>query len=339
MNKFLSRPPPDLTRSAPQAAPVAATPAAPAQAAAAPVAPARGANPPLAESEEGSVGSDEEIEIEVDEVEPVGPADDGEPAARRRRVTRKYTTAIFFEPIPNTEFDYYCKVGCLSLDSVSRKVLAIHNSGHFESHLKSSHPLLLNQFKACKANNGNFNTLLANIDQLAASTAKKVENNQKSRLNWHVVVAKGLAGPAKSNLLLLMWQIANGIGRLPANCPIFDLYLRSLGNNPAANRHTLQDDYLPLISELVAHKTTADFSSALSVSLSSDGWRSRTRQDFVNVSGATMLTRKDKTWEILAAEFDIIHVSGSCTADTLESLIKSSVEEIVRTIAFSALLL
>jgi hypothetical protein len=273
------------------------------------------------------------IELEVDEVHPIGDADDGEPPARRRRVTRKYTLGIFFEEVPGTDREYHCKVGCLAVDSISRKVFKIHNSGHFVSHLSASHPLLLTQFRACQRNIANFNALLGNIESLAAQTAKTIDTNKKSRLNWNTVVAKGLAGPAKSNLLLIMWQIANGIGRLPANCPIFDLYMRSLGTNPAAHRNALQEDYLPLLSSLVFDKTKADFSDAISVSLSSDGWRSRTRQDFVNVTGGRTKTLSDKTWKLQVAEFDIVHIPGSCTANTLETLITGAVEEFVRFLA------
>jgi len=327
LNSFL-RPPPDLSRSAAQAPLQGATAPAPVPA----QAPIR--DQPLlpVNSDEESASADDGdnvIELEVDEVLPVGDAHDGEPPARRRRVTRKYTLAIFFEQIHGTDHDYFCKVGCLSSDTISRKLLKIHNSGHFVSHLSASHSLLLTQFRACERNIANFNAILGSIDILAAKTAKTIENNRKNRLNWNKVVAQDLAGPAKSNLLLMMWQIANGIGRLPANCPIFDLYLRSLGNNPAANRNTLQDDYLPLLSSLVVDKTKADFSDALSVSLSSDGWRSRTRQDFVNVTGGRTKTLSDRTWKLQAAELDIIHISGSCTADTLETLIASAVEEFV----------
>lgn len=260
----------------------------------------------------------------------VGEEVNGEPAPRRRRVTRKFTLSIFFDRVPETDNDYYCKLGCLSMDGISRKVFKIYNSGHFQSHLKSTHPFLLTQFQSCKRNIGNFNALIANIENLDAQATKTIEKNRKSRLNWNNVVAKDLAPQARSNLLLLMWQIANGIPRLPANCPIFDLYLRSLGTNPAASRNTLQNDYLPLLSSLVVDKTRADFSDAKSVALSGDGWRSRTRQDFVNVTGGRMKTLPDKTWEILVAEFDLIHIPGSCTADNLESLIRISVDELVQ---------
>lgn len=58
------------------------------------------------------------LEIELDEAVPLpgdgGRAgDSGEPAARRRRVTRKVTASIFFE-----HNLYACKVSCLANDTV-----------------------------------------------------------------------------------------------------------------------------------------------------------------------------------------------------------------------------
>lgn len=274
------------------------------------------------------------VEIELDEAVPVrgegDPAGDGdEPAARRRRVTRKVTASIFFDPCGDG-VKFACKVGCLANDSLSRKELKCHNTGHMEKHMVAAHPLLWTQFRACRGNAGNYTALLANIDSAAKSVASKIEKNKKSFLKWPRAAEAKVDGAVKSNLLLLMWQISNGVGRLSANCPIFDMYLRSLGTNPAANRHTLQDSYLPLLSSLVVGELHDELSDCNSVSLSADGWRSRTRQDFVSVTAAWMKTVADGTWKIGVAEVDLVHVSASCTANNLETLISNSVEDFVR---------
>lgn len=277
-------------------------------------------------SEEDAEG----VEFELDEAVPVpGDGDVGEPAARRRRVTRKVTASIFFDRLKELNL-YACKVGCLGNDTVSRKELKCHNTGHMVKHMSAAHPLLWNMFLGCKNNAASYNTLLANIDSAAKVVAAKIEKNKKSTLKWTRSFEAHVEGAVASNLLLLMWQIANGIGRMSSNCPIFDLYLRSLGTNPAANRHTFQESYLPLLSALVVEEQREELSECSSVSLSADGWRSRTRQDFMSVTAAWMKTVADGTWKIGVAEVDLIHVSGSTTAETLETLVSNSVEGFVR---------
>lgn len=199
-------------------------------------------------------------------------------------------------------------------------------------HMKAAHPQLWQLFRACRNNSGNYNALLSNINSAVSAVAMKIEKNKKSQIRWPSAITANVDGLVKSNLLLLMWQIANGYGRIGANCPIFDLYLRSLGTNTAANRHTLQDSYLRLLSSLALSEVQKELSECLSVSLSADGWKSRTRQEFVSVSAAWCKILPDNTWKISAANLDILHVPGSCTADALESLISSAVEDFVRAI-------
>jgi len=285
-------------------------------------------------------GVPEAVEIELDEAVPIPdegePAGGGdEPAARRRRVTRKVTASMFFDPCGDG-VTFACKVGCLANDTVSRKLLKCHTTGHMEKHMIAAHSLFWTQFRACQGNAGNYNALLANIDNAAKTVASKIEKNKKNTLKWPRAVEARVDGAVKSNLLLLMWQISNGVGRISANCPIFDLYLRSLGTNPAANRHTLQHSYLPLLSSLVVRELHDELSECNSVSLSADGWRSRTRQDFVSVTAAWMKTVADGTWKIGVAELDLVHVSGSCTANNLETLISNSVEDFVRIFSLRA---
>lgn len=247
-------------------------------------------------------------------------------------MTRKVTAAIFFTDAGGQNRE--CKLGCLAPDNISRKVIKFHNSGHLEQHVKAAHQLLWQQFCACKNNADNYNVLLANIDSAFKTSASKIEKNKKNTLKWPKAVAANLDGAVRSNLLLLMWQIVNAVGRLSANCPIMDLYLRSLGTNPAVNRHELQVSYLPLLSSLVVQLQQRQLADCTFVNLSSDGWRSRTRQDFVSLSAAWMVTLPNHTWKIEVAEVDLIHVSGSVTADALEALIKDTIEDFVRFFLF-----
>jgi hypothetical protein len=279
---------------------------------------------------EPEMESDEDA-FEVDVAEPVERADqegDAEPRRARRRVTRKVTCLIFFNRLEGESFE--CRCGCLNQSENARKILHGGNTSNLSKHMKACHPLLWTQFNSCKMQKENFNALSTNIAQLEASTTAIIQKNRKNTIQFPTKkVNDGQSAVLKSHLLFLMWQVANGLGRYAANCPLFDLYLRSLGSNIAPNRHTLQDSYLPLLNALVISQLAKEMEECLAISLTSDGWRSRTRLEFLSLSAAWCYDKADGTWGLKISVLDLIHAPASCSADTLEVLITFSAQELV----------
>jgi hypothetical protein len=204
-------------------------------------------------------------------------------------------------------------------------------TGHITRHVRDEHRLVWTQFDSLKLNTGNFNVLQRTVQRLSEEADKKIEKATRNQLKFEKLANPdtGLPEKVKSNLILLSWSIANVVGRLALNCPLFDAYLKSIGSTPASNRHDLAAVYLPQLDSLVSETTMASLRGIFSASISCDGWRSRTRRDFINIT-VQYTGDVDLHWGIIVTHLDLVYVPGSCTAEHLEMTVLGSADEFVR---------
>ncbi len=272
----------------------------------------------------GAEGDEVElVEEEGDEVE----AADG----KRTRGTRKFTFWNFVDKIPGGS-DVFCKCDCLDKNNggVLRVRYAAPNTGAIKRHVEKHHPALFAKFEACKERKGNLNELFEEIDRLdGVATEKATKRRRKSDSFWSK--ATNLEKEVTSNLRLLAWAISCGVSRNALNDILFDSYHKSLGAPPPSNRHLLQDSYLPAFDELVRASIIESLKKASSVSLSSDGWRDRSRRDWINIVVQWIgdSSNTPKKWDILVVEPDLIFLPSSATSDTIAYLIDDSLESFV----------
>lgn len=280
---------------------------------------------------------DDDIAFEFEDAVPEGVAPNGENPQKCRRVSRIITAAIFVDMEPGST-NVYCRLGCISDDGVQKKRFAAPNNGHITRHVKEKHPLLWTMFEDLKRNTGNLNTLLTSIKNLNDAAEKKVTKAAKSKLYFMKLVAPGTGVPekAQTDLVLLCWSIANVVGRLALNCPIFDFFLKKIGSIPAPNRHTLADVYLPQLDSLVRSVVQDALTTVQSVSLSCDGWRSNNRGDFINIT-MQYTAPKGAGWAIVVQHLDLVYLPGRSTGEHLSSIISDSANSFVRSCYFSAL--
>jgi hypothetical protein len=262
---------------------------------------------------------DEDIVEEVDEVDGNG---------KRSRKTRKFTFWNFVEKIDAT--NSYCKCGCLDSDGLSRKKYSTPFSGAIKRHVEKIHPQLYSLFLNCKQNRGNINELTESIAKLDGESVAKAAKRRR-RSDSFFSKAVGLEMAVTSDLRLLLWAVTNGISRNALNDPLFDAYLKSLGSQLASNRHTLQDQYLPALDDLVVDTMSSELKEVKCIALSSDGWRDRARRDWINIVLSWISTSRLnlKKWEIFSVEPDLIYLPSSATADTIAYLINDSLESVV----------
>jgi hypothetical protein len=205
-------------------------------------------------------------------------------------------------------------------------------NGHIKKHLELHHPTFLLQLQNCKNNLENFRVLETNINKMGEVARKKLEKNQKGKLKFDKLIDSGLSEHVKSNFIMLAWGITNLISRYSLNCPIFDLFLKSLGAQPAPNRSDLALLYLLQLDALVRLENESDLKNCFSVSASCDGWRARIRHAFMSITlGRTTEkeSKNGKVWAVGAICADIIYIPGSATADNLETAVLASLNEMV----------
>jgi len=294
--------------------------------------------PPAVHNEESSEEeeSDDAASIEIDIEESVDdapidtiPQNDPNPGPRKkRRVNRKVTARIFVDAIEGSS-RVLCALGCLSKNEDARKDISGVTTGHISKHVKAKHHLFWSQLKACRNSKDNFKILRDNINKLRIDAEKKVAKTKASQLRFAKLSTGNMDAAVRSNLVLLSWGVANVIARYSLNCPIFDMYLKSLGSQPAPNRHDLATMYLPQLDSLVVEEIKDSLKDCVSVSLSCDGWRSRSRRDFLNIT-ANWISQNDGVWRIEVANIDFVYLPGSCTADdNLETEVLAAVEDMV----------
>ncbi len=248
-------------------------------------------------------------------------------AGKRTRVSRKFTLWNFvIRDGPNNSL---CKCGCLDENGLLRKKISTPSSGAIRRHLAAVHPELFAQFSDLKHNRGNSNQLVETIDRLDGEAVQKAG---KKRRNSDRFWAKAidLETSVASDLRLLIWAISCAISRNSLNDPLFDAYLKSLGAKPSPNRHELQESCLPVLDRFVTESFTSELNGVASVALSSDGWRDRSRRDWINIILAFIVDSvTEKKWIIRVIEPDLIFMPGSATAQTIALLINESLERVV----------
>ena len=249
------------------------------------------------------------------------------PGGKRTRTTRKFTLWNFVSRIDAT--NSFCKCGCLDNDGIERKKYFTGSTGNIKRHVAKLHPTLLTMFEDIKTHRGNITQLLEKIEELDGNAIGKAA---KKRRNSDRFWTKALdIGPAVvADLRLLMWSIANGISRNSLNDILFDAYLKSIGAQAATNRHTLQEQHLPILDQLVRDSHISDLKDIMSAAISSDGWRDKHRRDFINVVIAFIKCHETKKlWLIKVVEPDLIFLPTSATADTIAYLINNVLNEVV----------
>jgi len=223
-----------------------------------------------------------------------------------------------------------CKCGCLAKDGLTRLVYAAPNTGAVARHVEKNHHDLFKEFAKCKANLSNWNGLEQAVEEVNEGTIESLKRQRKSNEKYFTRASDGLDRPIRGNLLLLMWAAANALPRHVLNCPLFDAWLNQLGAQPPPNRHTLQEEYLPLLDQLVVADITARLEKATCVSLSADGWRDRVRRDWIDIGVSWIEEALPGKWQISVVHPDLIPVSVSSTSDTISVLIVDRVDQFVR---------
>lgn len=85
--------------------------------------------------------------------------------------------------------------------------------------------------------------------------------------------------------------------------------------------------YLPQPDRLLIHHVTDRLRKVRSVSLSSDGWRDRSRRNWIELGVTWMATADDESaWTIEVVDIDIIHLPGDIFGNVLAAAVKESVE-------------
>jgi hypothetical protein len=261
----------------------------------------------------------DEIVIEEEQVDNNG---------KRSRTTRKFTFWNFVDKIDAS--NSYCKCGCMDDDGISRKKYSAPTTGHVSRHVEKIHPELFTLFNNVKNTRGNFNELIERIDRLNDGALQKATKRRRLSDKFFSKSLK-LQPAVTSDLRLLLWAIGNGVSRNAINDVLFDQYLRSLGTQPATNRHTLQNQYLPVLDDLVRAGFKDELKSLHSVAIASDGWRDRTRRDWINIVLAFIVDSEQgpKKWNIRNIEPDLVFLPSSATGDTIAYLINNVLDSIV----------
>lgn len=272
--------------------------------------------------EDAAERGEEDEGIVLDDVEPGG--------LKRARTTRKFTLWNFVDGFGNSTS--YCKLGCLDEAGVSRMIYSTPNSGPINRHLFRWHKDILQMYNDTKINKQNINQLIEKIEQLdSAAVVKATKRRRQSDSFWAKAIK--LEPSVISEIKLLMWAITNGISRNSLNDPLFDSFLKSVGAQMAPNRHTIHDQHLPVLDHLVLDSQRSELKNILSVALSSDGWRDRSRRDWVNIVVTFIRDSKTaKKWEIRVLEPDLIFLPSSATGDTIAFLINDVLDSVVRII-------
>ncbi len=283
-------------------------------------APARVAAAPVEE-----VGNDED-EFELESDDEVAPE-----FGKRRREARKFTFWNFVEKIDVSSG--YCVLGCLDPDCATRKVYATPNTGAISRHVEKVHPDIFQLYQKCKNKEGNINDLAEKISKLNETAIGKLAKRRRLSDSFFAKSIK-LEKDVASDLRLLFWAISNSISRNSLNDPLFDAWMKSLGVEQARNRHTMQNQHLVVVDELVRENMVDSLKQIPCVSISSDGWRDRARRDWVNLVVEFIREKEQspklpKLWEIVTIEPDLILLPSSATADTLAYLINDALDSIV----------
>jgi hypothetical protein len=228
-----------------------------------------------------------------------------------------------------------CRLGCKNKNGSGQLSFSAPSTGLVSRHLRTYHAPLLERFKACKKKGASWNDLEETIASLDEETVEKFKKaRRQSDSFWKKSDPSGVMdGEAVGQLLLLLWSVSNGVSRLALNDPILDAYHKHIGATPPSNRHTLQDQYLPILDQLVVRNYVTRLKKAASVCLMADGWRDLVRRDWIDAGVQWIEEIADGSvvsWGIAVVHLDLIFVPGSATSEAIHDLIANSVDEFVR---------
>jgi len=248
-----------------------------------------------------------------------------EPTPKKARTTRKLTAEIFAEFTDAVGKHVYCKLGCLARDNSSRLIYSFSSTASIERHAESKHKFLLENLERCKDNSAHVEELLKKVAALNEDALLRLSKLNKNSIKFNKK-ALALENKTKSELILLMWSIANGVPRNALNCPILDKFFKCIGSITAENRHDLGGMYLEQLDLLVQREQTKLLAETRFVCPTSDGWRDLARRDWVDL-GVTFMIRLPKLFQIAVLDLDLIHVPFGTSGDVLEVLVRESIDE------------
>lgn len=242
---------------------------------------------------------------------------------KRSRNTKNRTYAMFVHTKQTDENPYVtCRCGCISASGDAP--LSYHGQV-IGRHVRTHHPELHKEFKSAKKGEHNFNELEAKIRALDEEAQTSMKTRRMTIDNFFTKKHEAFDHVTRANLLLLMWACANSIPRFVMDCPLFDAMYRQLGCNPGPNRHEIQSKYLPQLDRLVVNDFRLRLKNAKVVSLSADGYRDRVRRDWIDVS--ICYVESGAKWTIEVLHPDIVLITQSATADTIELLVSEMVQD------------
>lgn len=231
-----------------------------------------------------------------------------------------------------------CRLGCKNKEGTGQLSYSCLSTGTITRHLRTFHTAFFDRFHRCKAGRSNWNELEELIASHDTDVMEKVTKaRRKSDSFWKKVDGSGVgADPrATSQVVLMLWAVANGISRVALNDTIFDVYHKLIGASPPDNRHTLQDEHLPVCDELVMRDCMQRLKKTAAVCLMADGWRDLVRRDWIDAGVQWTEEIYDRVlervkWLISVAHLDLIFVPGSATTEAINDLIANSVDDFVR---------
>lgn len=221
-----------------------------------------------------------------------------------------------------------CRLGCLSKDGSTPYSFSAPSTGAVTRHLRTKHPDMDRRFSDCKESRDSWNRLDDAVNGLEHQTMERLKKSRRNSEKFFTKLTDGLEREARSQLLLLLWSVVNGVPRQVLNCPILDAYHQAIGAQPPANRHTLQDSYLPVLDSLVVNDLTSRLKNVVSASLSADGWRDRVKRDWISV-GMYWIEGND-SWRISVAHPDLIFLASDATSESIHLHIAEIVDSFVR---------
>lgn len=252
---------------------------------------------------------------------------DEEPAAKRRRITRKPVAWLFVERIRGEEGKAKCRLGCLNLERTDQLTFSVSSTSHVERHLTAKHPSILKKFEDAKNDRYNIETLEREVEAAEARAFEVVSKRKANSDKFFHFVDRGLEHKLQCDLELLLWSITNGVSRSSLNCPILDLFLKHVGAAPAANRHDLSQLYIQQLDLLVKKDIRFTTKNLRSASAFLDGWTDLLRRFFLDLGIAFIDEPEPGVWVVEVIDLDLIPIHGSVTGDVIEVAVRESIEE------------
>lgn len=188
--------------------------------------------------------------------------EEGEPAAKRIRVTWKVVSWIFVDKVEEEgKFTgkVICRLGCVQ--SPNRYGFSAAGTSHVERHVAAKYPSIFQKFELSKSNRYSLAQLEEEINTSDNKTLVRLAKDKETADKFFRRTKSGsLDNKVKCDMEFLSWAVANGMLRLALNCPILDMALHAAGATPLSNRHDLATEHLMQLgfSELLEAKNPRD---------------------------------------------------------------------------------